>query len=212
MHTQLSSATSCILYPGDTQAFVNLNKQIPLHFPCIQWITRHLLLLTVESKLHSHTSSMHTVDYQAFATLDSGIWAAFPYLIHAYSGFGSILLFHPMTNKDDFYMGPHACCDPSFIQSLLIQMLHLQPALRWAQSVHPQLTSWGPKALHQVVLQISRISNKQYPRFTFHLYMYYLQPPTRIWYPQGYFHTLLSSSPTQVCTHLQEPALLSFKS
>ena len=114
------------MHTVDMQAFANLNSRKaayrdgppePIHNPCIQWITRHLLLLTAESKLHSPTLSLHTVDLEAYC------------------------YFHPMTNKDDFYMGPHACCDPSFIQSLLIRMLHLQPTLRCAQSVPPQLTS-----------------------------------------------------------------------
>ena len=155
--------------PGICYSWQRNLSCIPIHHPCIQWITRHLLLLTAESELHSPTSSMHTVDLEAYCyfilwTRMTSTWA----------------LMHAVTHH-----------------SLLIRMLHLQPALRWAQSVPPQLTSRGPKALHLVVLQISRISNIEHARFTFHLYMYYVQPPTRIWYPQGYFHTLLSSSPTQ---------------
>ena len=52
--------------PGICYSWQRNLSCIPIHHPCIQWITRHLLLLTAESVLHSPTSSMHTVDLEAY--------------------------------------------------------------------------------------------------------------------------------------------------
>ena len=80
-HTQRSSAASCILYPGDTQAFVNLNSRYPYTFHAYsgnasihQFEQQNIGISCIPGwAAGTHSQSMHTVDYQTFATLDSGI-------------------------------------------------------------------------------------------------------------------------------------------